>query len=219
MPSGPLEGAALLVSTILMTEPKRVLDLGMGTGKYGFLLREQHDLALGRWELQIDGVEGYAPYIGGHQRAVYDSITVADVREFLSDTPAGSYDVALVLDLIEHFRPEEGRDLIRATLRVAPLVAVATPKRFYAQAEHANVLEHHRSWWPRGALRQLARECHATASITQLRMTNLALLSRNGPPPPLRTGRLVDAAGHIKDRVVPEKLYYRALHKTGPTLP
>jgi hypothetical protein len=218
MPSGPLEGAALLVDTLLTTGPRRVLDLGMGTGKYGFLLREQHDLAEGRWELQIDGVEGYAPYIADHQRAVYDSIIVADVRDFLRETPERSYDVALALDLIEHFPPDEGRDLIRDTLRVAALVAITTPKRFYPQTEHANVLEHHQSWWPRGALRRLARECDATASITQLRMTNMALLSRNGPAPPLRVGRLAGTAAHIKDRLIPERLYYRALGKTGPTL-
>ena len=63
MPSGPLIATRLIVNTVLELGPTRVLDLGMGTGKYGFLLREQTDLAQGRlsrddWRMRIDGVEG-----------------------------------------------------------------------------------------------------------------------------------------------------------------
>jgi hypothetical protein len=218
MPSGPLEGVPLLVNVLLATSPRRILDLGMGTGKWGFLLREQHDLTQGRWELRIDGVEGYEPYIHEHQRAIYDAIVVSDVREYVAECGAGEYDIALVLDLIEHFPPAIAREFISDTLRVAHVVAIATPKRFYPQTEHPNELEHHKSWWPMGALRRLATECQAAASITQLRMTNLALLSRSGKPPPLNVGRLADAAAHAKDRLIPERFYYRVLGKTGPTI-
>jgi hypothetical protein len=218
MPSGPLEGVPLLVAAILSTEPRRILDLGMGTGKWGFLLREQHDYAHGRRELIVDGVEGHEPYIGAHQRAVYDSIVVADVRDFLRGADTASYDVALVLDLIEHFSPAVGRDLIAEALRVAELVAITTPKRFYPQTEHPNELEHHRSWWPESELQRLAPVLGASATVAQLRMTNIALLSRDGNPPPLRRGLLGDVVARVKDRVIPERLYYRALGKTGPTL-
>src|SRR5687767_10626049 len=112
MPSGPLEGVPLLVNVLLATSPRRILHLGMGTGKWGFLLREQHDLTQGRWELRIDGVEGYEPYIHEHQRAIYDAIIVSDVREFVAECSAGDYDIALVLDLIEHFPPTIAREFI-----------------------------------------------------------------------------------------------------------
>jgi predicted TPR repeat methyltransferase len=49
MPSRPLAVAPLIVQATLAVNPSRVLDLGMGTGKYGFLLREQRDLARGEW--------------------------------------------------------------------------------------------------------------------------------------------------------------------------
>ena len=75
-----------------------------------------------------------------------------------------------------------------------------------------------KSWWPKGALRRLATECQAAASVTQLRMTNLALLSRRGKPPPLKVGRLADVAAHAKDRLIPGRSYYRVLGKTGPTI-
>jgi hypothetical protein len=218
MPSGPLETVPILIESILSVEPQRILDIGVGTGKWGFLLREQRDLAKGRHELRIDGIEGYAPYIGDHQRAVYDRIYIADVRTWLPSQPDQLYDVALMLDVIEHFSPDEAKTVVQEALRVSRTLVLSTPKRFYPQSAPENDLERHLSWWPRGALRKLALACGACISLAQLRDTNIALVSRQAQPPVLRVHRVTDLLANAKDLIIPERFYYKVLGKTGPTL-
>ena len=223
MPTGPLIGIRLVVNAVLALNPRRIIDFGVGTGKWGFLIREQSDLADNRvdpsqWQLTIDGVEGYAPYIGAHQRSVYDEIFVADIREFASSFEGERYDVGLALDVIEHMPPDEGVEMVRNFLRIARYVFISTPKGFFPQEGHANELELHQSWWPTKALRQLATNCDAKSSVTQLRMANLAVLSCDEQPSPLSGERLRDSAAFFKDALIPERLYYRILKKTGPTI-
>ena len=195
----------------------------MGTGKYGFLIREQSDLANGRvdrgtWQMRIDGVEGYSAYIGDHQHAVYDSVIVSDVVDFLSRSERDSYDVALALDVVEHFTPKEGLEFVKNALRVSRYVLISTPKGFYEQQHDANVLETHRSWWPTKALKELARSCNAHASIAQVRMVNLALLCQAHRPPAFKLERGFELASASKDMFLPELWYYRAIHKAGPSI-
>jgi hypothetical protein len=223
MPTGPLIGVNLIVNTVLSLEPRRILDLGMGTGKWGFLIREQSDLAEGRndrreWKLTIDGVEAYEPYIGAHQRSVYDTVHVADVREFLLSYRGEKYDVVLALDIIEHFDPGAAVEFVAEALGVARFCVISTPKGFYPQEGHANVLETHRSWWPPSALRKLATACGANVALAQLRMVNVAIVSRDATPPKLRVGRVLDATAFVKDHLLPHEVYYRALHRAGPSI-
>jgi hypothetical protein len=223
MPSGPLIATRLIVNTVLELRATRVLDLGMGTGKYGFLLREQSDFAQGRlsrddWRLTIDGVEGYEAYVGDHQRSVYDQIVIADVRDFLRDRAGDPYDVALALDIVEHFPPDAAADFVSDALDAATYVIVSTPKGFYPQIDEPNELERHHSWWPRKGLRSLAERCDARASITQVRMVNLAVLSRRAEPPSFVTERRYEVSSFLKDRLLPELPYYRLIGKAGPTI-
>jgi hypothetical protein len=54
-------------------QPRSVLDVGIGTGSYGLLLRQSLDIGHGRilpeeWRVQIDGVEIFE----GHHNPVWD---------------------------------------------------------------------------------------------------------------------------------------------------
>jgi N-acetylglucosaminyldiphosphoundecaprenol N-acetyl-beta-D-mannosaminyltransferase len=218
MPSGPLEVTPLIVQATLAVNPSRVLDLGMGTGKYGFLLREQRDLARGEWTLHLTGVEGYEPYVGGHQRTVYDEIVIADVRDFARDYTGEPFDLTLALDLIEHLAPEDVLRLAERILSISTHLLISTPTSYYAQDGLANELERHRSWWPRRCLRQLAAEAAAEIDDLKVGHVNVALLSRGRRPVLPRESVLRSALVATKDLVVPEMLYHRARHQTGPTL-
>lgn len=223
MPTGPLIGAQIIVDAVRSLSPARILDLGLGTGKWGFLLREQLEFALNRvdradWCVTIDGVEGYARYIGDHQRLIYDDIYIEDVLTFLRTYPGPRYDVVLALDLIEHFEPDDGVEMVSRALDVARYAVIATPKGYYAQEGHENVLELHKSWWPVKALRKLARLTDASMRVVQPPMMTIAVLSRDGAIPPIRSYAAMTLLAAVKQLVVPERLYYRALGKTGPTI-
>lgn len=214
----------MIVQAVLSLDPIRVLDLGMGTGKYGFLLREQTDFAAGRvertsWRLQIDGVEGFAPYIGDHQRAAYNEIFVTDALQFLASFSGDAYDAALAIDVIEHFEPEDAVRLVERALTAASVVYMSTPKGFDPQTDPQNELERHRSWWPRVSLKRLAATCNAECALMSTRMTNIAVLSRGARLPRLTSNWLRNTAAMAKDRLLPEIAYYRAIGRAGPRIP
>ena len=99
MGSSSLHEAAAIVQTAAALQPSSVIDLGCGTGKYGFLLREHLDLAAGRlgrdqWLVRIDAVEGYAPYVTELHRTIYDEIVVSDIGRHVAET-SQRYELAL----------------------------------------------------------------------------------------------------------------------------
>ena len=222
MPSGPLIATRLIVNTVLELGPARVLDLGMGTGKYGFLLREQSDLAQGRLSrddsrIRIDGVEGYEAYVGDHQRSVYDQIFIADVRNFLRDHDGDPYDVALALDIVEHFPPDAAADFVSDALEAATYVVVSTPKGFYPQTDEPNELERHWSWWPRKGLQNLAERCRRGHRSPRYGWEPRGALA------PGRAAVVRDRAalrGELipQGPLLPETTYYRLIGKAGPTI-
>jgi hypothetical protein len=218
VPSGPLIATRLIVNSVLSSAPSSIVDLGMGTGKYGFLLREQHDLAgEGQDRLRLVGVEAWEPYVGEHQRVVYDEIVVDDIRSYLAAQPNGCFDVALALDVIEHFPPAGGVRFLAEAVRVADRVILSTPRSFYAQEGHDNTLERHLSWWPPRKLRAAARSVGAQIAIFRDRLTVVAMLSSRTEPG-LSTERTLEAANRLRSLVVPDRIYYPLRRKTGPTI-
>ena len=96
---------------------RTVLDVGIGFGKYGFLMREHLDVrrrcySPTEWLTQIDGVEIWDRYITPVQRYVYDQIYIGDIRELEPQLPA--YDLILLCDVIEHMPYLEGVMLLQA---------------------------------------------------------------------------------------------------------
>ena len=118
MPTSWIENIPIIVKGVLAIKPERILDLGMGSGKYGFLIREQTDFFNNRvspdsWKVTIDGVEAYKGYINTHQRAVYNKIFCSEAITFLKGYNAEEYDCALAIDIIEHFSPLEGIEFVK----------------------------------------------------------------------------------------------------------
>ena len=219
--SSALHGVPTIINTALSVRPRSVLDLGMGSGKYGYLLREQHDIAdvcFGRddWRLRLVGVEAYAEYIDEIQRIVYDKIVPQDATAFL-EANEEQFDVALALDIIEHFDPEVAARFAELALRAARFVIVSTPRGFYTQRGHVNDLETHRSWWPKAALHRLAGDLDAQIAVRQDRYMTLAVLSLSEPPR-IASATRAELISQARTRLVPELAWYRLRRATGPTI-
>lgn len=144
----------------LRPRPSRVLDVGLGSGKFGLLCREYleqwDDLCESPARAVIDGIEAYEGYIGPLQRAIYDRIIVEEAGRALAGMPDDAYELVLLVDVIEHFDEESGRRVLAQCRRVGRVVILSTPSVFVRQLpKRGNALEEHRSFWPR---RRLARE-------------------------------------------------------------
>jgi SAM-dependent methyltransferase len=130
-----------------------ILDIGVGYGKYGALLREYLDVFghhenFGSRSHVIDGIEACGRYIQEHQRAIYDNITIGDARDIVPRFPSRLYDVILLLDVLEHFSKEDGLKLLKECARVGLTTIIATPAEFGEQgAVYENEYERHLSVW------------------------------------------------------------------------
>ncbi|MFH2103069.1 MAG: class I SAM-dependent methyltransferase [Chloroflexota bacterium] len=160
MPTSPWNSITPIMDIVmgLSPRPDRILDVGIGFGKYGFLCREY----LSYWNLPdiprqmvIDGIEAFPDYAGDLQRGIYDELHLGDALGVLEKMPPGDYDLVLLIDVIEHFSRDAGLRLLGQCRRVGKAVIVSTPRRFWPQeAAWDNPWEVHKSLWSRADLRR-----------------------------------------------------------------
>ncbi|MCK4786738.1 MAG: hypothetical protein KAV87_23470, partial [Desulfobacteraceae bacterium] len=83
MPSSHWYQLNEIMELIILTQPKSILDVGVGFGKYGFLSREYLELFDGRekfddWKRTIDGIEIFKDYITSLNKMIYDKIYIGN---------------------------------------------------------------------------------------------------------------------------------------------
>ncbi|MCX5770849.1 MAG: hypothetical protein NTZ09_11335 [Candidatus Hydrogenedentes bacterium] len=149
---------------ICSMRPRSVLDVGCGFGLWGFLCREYLDVWCGRvspaqWQVRIDGIEVFEPYIQAHQRAVYSNILIKDVREAVKHID--DYDLIIAGDVIEHLDKPDGEAMVEALYnkaRKALLINIPLGDGWDHPEAHGNPAELHRSRWHPDDLAQYPSE-------------------------------------------------------------
>ncbi len=136
MPTSYVENIPTIVKIIQSISPKRILDLGIGNGKYAFLAKEYLENVI------IDGVEAWQPYIRETQKSIYNTIINKDISSIDFGVHA-DYDLYLMIDVIEHFDKEVGYKILRSVKK--PFL-ISTPLEDY-RAEYENPYENHKSHW------------------------------------------------------------------------
>lgn len=139
--------------------PRSVLDIGVGFGKYGVLLREYLEVwgktsGYGKFSVRLDGVEVFPEYVTPLHKFIYSHIYTGDAQKVVARLKE-RYDLALFIDVLEHFTLREGEDFLRMLLTKVDGVLVSTPK--YPGDQHAtfgNQHETHRSRWTAEMLRR-----------------------------------------------------------------
>lgn len=156
VPTGFWDSLGPAARFIEWMQPKRVLDVGVGNGRMGFLVREYGAKeGIPRYKpgnLIIDGIEGYAPYLGPLQEAIYDRIIVSDALRALDDM-TDRYELVIASDILEHFSEADARHFLHLLPRVGSVALVITPTFDMPQRSEINPLEDHRSFWPASTLR------------------------------------------------------------------
>ncbi len=155
MPSSAIYQVPVIICKVLSLAPSSVLDVGIGFGKYGYLLREYLDIMRygydpKEWRTIIDGIEVHGEYILDLHRCIYNNIAIGDALEVLPRLNTKAYDVLIAIDILEHFVFERGRAFLKECRRVAKTSIVCTPINFFEQgAVFNNSYETHRSVWCR----------------------------------------------------------------------
>jgi SAM-dependent methyltransferase len=149
MPIGSFTFVPEIAAHMEQRAPQSVLDLGMGTGFYGAVVRQWGDGGVRPWRTRLIGVEIHSAYRNPLWE-LYDVVVQASLESYL-ETQCGAYDLVLLLDVIEHFEPDVGtRVLERAMSVLVPggTLYVGTPAIFVPQgAAHGNPHETHRALW------------------------------------------------------------------------
>lgn len=137
------------------TKPNRLLDIGVGCGKWGVLAREYCDYwwvsSLDERHTVIDGIEAFPRYIGGLHHAVYDNIFIGDALDLLPTLE--HYDIGLVIDVLEHIEPSSADKFLQQCRNLIDKTLVVVPRGNFPQgAWGGNEYERHRSEWTREKL-------------------------------------------------------------------
>ncbi|MEK7473722.1 MAG: class I SAM-dependent methyltransferase [Patescibacteria group bacterium] len=146
---------------MIAADPKSILDIGVGFGKYGVLAREYLELWDGRedykhFKRHIDGIEAYADYLTPLHTYVYDRVYVGNALDIVP-TIKRSYDLVLLIDVLEHFEKPEGKALLKMLLKRHRGIIVSVPKDIGEQGEvFGNVHEEHKAEWKASDLSALA---------------------------------------------------------------
>ena len=152
MPSSHYFQLNEIVDLISLTDPGKLLDIGVGFGKYGFLAREYLELwkdggEYQKWERQIDGIEAFEPYITPAHKFIYNHIFIGNALDILPGLK-DKYDLILMIDVFEHFTCQDGLKLLRECMQKGRNVLISVPVVMSAQeAVYGNDYEIHKYGW------------------------------------------------------------------------
>lgn len=150
MPISDYRHIPQVLDEVYALQPERTIELGIGFGKWGVLLREVLDAMYGRcspqsWKRQIWGVEGWRDY----QNPCWDVYSGVDVNDFRTEWtwPLAGWDLVMMMDSLEHLEPEEGREFLARLVELNKRVIVSVPNGYMPQDEavYGNELEKHRT--------------------------------------------------------------------------
>ena len=143
-----------IMELVVLTNPKKILDIGIGFGKYGYLSREYLDIGVGGGDedynfnkSQIDGIEVFTEYITPLHNMIYNHIYNKNALEVLPALKM-KYDLILVIDVLEHFTYDDGMKILEECKKAGRNVIISTPKDIGDQGDiFDNDFETHRFQW------------------------------------------------------------------------
>lgn len=155
MPTSDPANLSPIVTEISLRQPKKVLDLGIGVGKYGMLAREYLDIGAGRikphtWQTLIVGVEAFDPYRNDVWSWAYDVVHPCDFSNQICYSDYRDFDLVLLIDSLEHIEKSAGTDLLTHLLMHNRRVIVSCPTGVHYREQGAvngNEYERHRAHW------------------------------------------------------------------------
>lgn len=118
------------------------LDIGVGAGKYGKIIRDLFP------EANIIGVEPDKSYIKRFNlKKIYNKIVSSKAENYFFKKPNFNTEVCIIGDCIEHLKKSDGIDLINYLLYRSHYIIVVFPSKFLQYSYQNHDLEAHISSW------------------------------------------------------------------------
>ncbi len=151
MPISDYRHIPQVLDEVYALQPETVLELGIGFGKWGVLLREVLDAMYGRcckhqWKRKIAGVDAWGWY-RNPSWDVYDEVFIGDFSDYdKKDNPFEKFDLVMMMDSLEHLTPEVGRPFLRSLVEKNKHVIISVPNGYMPQdgSPYGNEYENHR---------------------------------------------------------------------------
>lgn len=141
------------IELIRRINPKSILDVGAGFGRWGILSREFLEVwedgnYSDKWKSRIDAVEIFGEYLKPYHSYFYDNVYVDDAVTFLADSEE-KYDLIICGDVIEHFEKDVAKKFIEDCLKRCRYLMINIPiGKNWEQGEiNKNKFEIHKSIW------------------------------------------------------------------------
>jgi AdoMet dependent proline di-methyltransferase len=140
MPYSALTFDDLIVKHLTALNPKSILDIGAGAGKYGTLLRSALP------DCKIDAVEPTRDYIDRFDlRSIYNTVFELNIDQYLEIHPKNRYDVVIIGDMLEHVYRSKVVDYLDFLLYKNSWVLCIWPTNYPQDDFNGNGYECHRS--------------------------------------------------------------------------
>jgi len=143
MPSSIPQPLTHICNRILKIKPETFLDIGIGHGKWGFLVREYTDAWKSRIKIEenqtiIHGIEAYEDYIGPLQKLIYDKVFVGEANNIIMKTPIKKYDIIIMTATIEHMSKKIGYQLLKKIQEKSRFSFITTPAKVEISGKSMN---------------------------------------------------------------------------------
>lgn len=154
MPSSASESIPYIIEFAreIVPKPNSILDVGVGFGKLGFLVREYYEakefnrFKKDDWQINLIGIEIFKPYITELQKIIYNQIIIGDVFEEIKTL--GKFDITFLGDILEHFEKDMSYNLLDQLLKHTQYLIITTPNGFLKhEVAGGNMHETHKSGW------------------------------------------------------------------------
>lgn len=120
-------------------QPKRILDIGCGEGRYADMVR-----AAGLSDTELIGVECDPHWQQHLLDKGYSEVRMQGGLELMNN-PSETFDLVILGDVIEHFRKSDGQDLLEYLTYRSAYVLVVTPEAYLQN--FPSFYESHNSIW------------------------------------------------------------------------
>lgn len=175
MPTSHPKIISPIAEKILQLQPKSILDIGIGFGKWGSLAREYTDIWSWRfykneWIVKIDGIEIHEKYKAPNW-GNYNNIYIGHSNSVLPKL--GTYEVIIMMEMLEHLQKPDALGLLTEIFKHTKKLIVS-----YSNTPQKNVrdnpFEDHVSTWENAELERFGKvevlnqdEVSAVLLITQ----------------------------------------------------